>query len=639
MKTTPFLCLFACLPLAAQQPLLIPRQILFGNPERTAPLISPDGKKIAYLAPVNGLRNVWVRTLGKSDDRVVTNDTKRGISIFFWQDDSEHVLYMQDTGGDENFHLYQSSITKPETKDLTPFEKVRVGLIAKSMNFPDAVLVEMNKRKPELMDVYRLDLKTGALTMEAENPGGIAGWIADNQFHVRGAQRMLPDSSFEFLHRADDKAEWKAFAKSGADESLASFIGFSADDKRTWIILSVGAEAARLVEIDPATGAQKVVAEDPRYEVTSVLTHPVKNTLEAVLFARAKNEWMFLDKSIEAEFRELQKIKPGAEVNIDSRDRSDRLWIVSVSAPDAPYRFYLYNRDTKKTEFLMAARPKLEQYTLAPTEPVSFPARDGLKLEGYLTMPPGVKKPAPTVLFVHGGPWARDTYSYSGFVQWLANRGYAVLQVNFRGSTGYGKKHLNAGDKQWGATMHDDLIDAKRWAIKMGYSDAKRFAIMGGSYGGYATLAGLTFTPEEFTCGVDIVGPSNLVTLIKSIPPYWAPIKAMFDKRMGSLEKEEDFLRARSPLFKADRITKPLLIAQGANDPRVKQAESDQIVKAMRDSKKPVTYIVFPDEGHGFQKPQNNLRFVAAAENFLAQHLGGRAEPPSAEHDWKPFLK
>jgi dipeptidyl aminopeptidase/acylaminoacyl peptidase len=214
-----------------------------------------------------------------------------------------------------------------------------------------------------------------------------------------------------------------------------------------------------------------------------------------------------------------------------------------------------------------------------------------------------------------------------------------VLQVNFRGSTGYGKKHLNAGDRQWGATMHDDLIDAKRWAIKMGYSDAKRFAIMGGSYGGYATLAGLTFTPEEFTCGVDIVGPSNLVTLIKSIPPYWAPVKALFDKRMGSLEKEEDFLRSRSPLFKADRITKPLLIAQGANDPRVKQAESDQIVKAMRDSKKPVTYIVFPDEGHGFQKPQNNLRFVAAAENFLAQHLGGRAEPPSAEHDWKPFLK
>ena len=272
-------------------------------------------------------------------------------------------------------------------------------------------------------------------------------------------------------------------------------------------------------------------------------------------------------------------------------------------------------------------------------QPVSFKSRDGLTVEGYLTMPVGVAKNAPTVLLVHGGPWGRDAYGFSSLVQMIANRGYAVLQVNYRGSTGYGKAFLNAGDREWAGKMHDDLIDAKRWAIAQGYSDPNKFAIMGGSYGGYATLVGLAFTPEEFTCGVDIVGPSNLVTLLKTIPPYWEPMKAMFDKRVGSLNNQEDFLRSRSPLFKADRIVRPLLIGQGANDPRVKQAESDQIVKAMRDNNKPVEYIVFPDEGHGFARPDNNLRFFAATEQFLVKYLGGRAEPPSEKHDWKAFLK
>jgi dipeptidyl aminopeptidase/acylaminoacyl peptidase len=438
--------------------------------------------------------------------------------------------------------------------------------------------------------------------------------------------------------RADAKSPWKVLRKQSLDETNGGIIGFSPDNKSAWMISSVGANAARLVEVDLATDKEQVVAEDPNYDISGAITHPTKNTLEAVAFTRAKTEWQFFDKALEADYNFL-KSKLGEGVSIGSRSNDDKNWIITVSSAPRPAEYYFFDRANKKLDFLYAARPKLKDYKLAEMQPISFFARDGLTIHGYLTMPIGVAKNAPTVLLVHGGPWARDSYGYSGLVQLLANRGYAVLQVNFRGSTGYGKKFLNAGDKEWAAKMHDDLLDAKAWAVKQGHSDPKKFAIMGGSYGGYATLVGLTFTPDEFTCGVDIVGPSNIVTLLKSIPPYWAPMIAMFDKRVGSLTKEEDFLRSRSPLFKADRITKPLLIGQGANDPRVKQAESDQIVKAMRDAQKPVEYIVFPNEGHGFANPENNLRFFAATESFLAKHLGGRTEPPSAAHDWKSFLK
>jgi len=621
---------------AAEAP-LIPRELLFGDPERAAPTISPDGKKIAYLAPHNGKRNVWVKTIGKNDDRAITNDTKRGISQFFWQQDSQHTLHLQDSGGDENFHVFQTDIDSKSTKDLTPEAGARAGVIATSDKYPDQMLVSMNKRNKQLFDVYRVNLKTGELALEVENPGDILNWTADNDMQIRAADAMAGMIQ-ESRVRADAKSPWKVLRKQSLDETNGGIVGFSPDNKSAWLISSVGANAARLVEVELATDKEKVVAEDPNYDISGAIVHPTKNTLEAVSFTRAKTEWQFFDKALEADYNFL-KSKLGEGISIGSRSNDDKSWIVTVSTAPRPAEYYFYDRANKKLDFLYAARPKLKDYKLAEMQPVSYPARDGLTIHGYLTMPIGVSKNAPTVLLVHGGPWARDSYGYSGLVQLLANRGYAVLQVNYRGSTGYGKKFLNAGDKEWAAKMHDDLLDAKAWAVKQGYSDAKKFAIMGGSYGGYATLVGLTFTPEEFTCGVDIVGPSNIVTLLKSIPPYWAPMLAMFDKRVGSLAKEEDFLRARSPLFKADRITKPLLIGQGANDPRVKQAESDQIVKAMRDAEKPVEYIVFANEGHGFANPENNLRFFAATESFLAKHLGGRAEPPSAAHDWKPFLK
>jgi dipeptidyl aminopeptidase/acylaminoacyl peptidase len=629
-------CLLACaLPqlLSGDVP-LIPRAVLFGNPERTNPHISSDGKMLAYLAPDHDVLNVWVRTIGRNDDRPVTADRKRGIRIYFWQPAAASIIYLQDVGGNENFHVFQTDVATKQTRELTPGDKVRAQIVAVDEHHPDFMLVETNQRKSELMDVYRLDFKTGKLTLDTENPGDVSSWSADHAMQVRGAQALLPDGSQEIRLRTAGSA-WKSFQKLGPDENFGGIAGFTPDNQSVYLVSSVGANTSRLLLVNPKDGAQSVVAEDSHYDVSDTRFNCKTNQLEAVSFERAKTEWQVIDPAFRDDFDQLQKLHEGV-LRISSCDASDQHWVVSYSVDNGPVSFYEYDRAAKKGSFLFANRPLLEKYQLARTQPISFPARDGLTVNGYLTMPVGVEKNAPTVLLVHGGPWGRDGWGFSSLVQMLANRGYAVLQVNFRGSTGYGKQFLNAGDREWAGKMHTDLLDGKKWAIDQGYSDSKRFAIMGGSYGGYATLVGVAFTPDEFTCGVDIVGPSNLYTLLKTIPPYWATIRAMFDKRMG---KDEDFLRSRSPLFKADKIKAPLLIGQGKNDPRVNIAESDQIVKAMRDNSKEVEYIVFPDEGHGFARPENNLRFFAATDQFLAKYMGGRAEPPSAEEKWDAFLK
>jgi dipeptidyl aminopeptidase/acylaminoacyl peptidase len=617
---------------------LIPRKVLFGNPEMSGAEISPDGRMLAYLAPDQGVLNVWVRTIGLDDDRVITSDRKRGIHVYFWQPDSAHIIYAQDVDGNENFHIYQTALSTRETKDLTPFDNVRAHIIAVDAMHPEAMLIALNRRDPELFDVYRYDFQTGALEIDTGNPGDIAGWNADNDFHIRAATAILPGGYQEIRVRNDAQSPWKSFQRWGPDETLGGVAGFSPDNKSLWLISSVDANASRLIEVDIASGSTRVIAEDSHYDVSAAIENPRSHQLEAVGFVRARLEWEFFDPAIQAEFEVLRKVRDG-EVNIQSRSFDDRRWVVTYSSDIAPATYYLYNRDTKQAEFLFAARPALDQYELARMEPISYRARDGLTIHGYLTMPTGVTANAPMVLLVHGGPWMRDVWGYTGLVQLLANRGYAVLQVNFRGSTGYGKDFLNAGDREWAGRMHDDLLDAKAWAVELGYADPARVAIMGGSYGGYATLVGLAFTPGEFVCGVDIVGPSNLSTLLNSIPPYWAPMRAIFDKRVGHVEHEQEFLRSRSPLFKADRIQAPLLIGQGANDPRVKQSESDQIVRAMRANGQPVEYIVFADEGHGFVRPENNLRFFAATEQFLALYLGGRAELPAPDEDWSPFTK
>ncbi|MER3428109.1 MAG: S9 family peptidase [Pyrinomonas sp.] len=612
--------------LQAQQnlPPLIPREVLFGNPERASPQISPDGRLLAYLAPHNGVLNVWVRTIGQRDDRVVTDDRKRGIRIYFWQPDSRHIIYLQDQNGDENWRVYQTSIETKQTRDLTPFERVQARIVAVYPDIPDRILVALNNRDPRLHDVYRVDLKTGKLELDTQNPGDVADWVADNELRVRAAEVLLPDGSAEIRIRDNERSPWRVFLKWGPDESFGGIAGFTQDNRRVWLISSVEANAARLLEVDLATGKQRVIAADPQYDVGGILVHPRKRTLEAVSFVRARTEWQIIDRSLEPDFAALRKVRDG-DISISSRDLDDRTWIVSYVVDDGPVYWYTYDRRSRRAQLLFSNNSKLEKYKLAKMQPISFRARDGMTIYGYLTLPVGVEpRDLPMVLLVHGGPWARDTWGYNPMVQWLANRGYAVLQINFRGSTGYGKAYLNAGDREWAGKMHDDLIDGKNWAVKQGIADPKRVAIMGGSYGGYATLVGLAFTPDDFAAGVDIVGPSNLVTLLQSIPPYWAPIKATFNKRMGS---DEEFLKSRSPLFRANQIKKPLLIGQGANDPRVKQAESDQIVEALRKANIPVEYIVYTDEGHGFARPENRLHFYAKAEEFLAKHLGGRFEP------------
>lgn len=613
--------------LATQLPPLIPREILFGNPERTSPRLSPDGKYLAYIAPdTQNVLQVWLRTIGEEGDRQLTADKKRGIRIFFWTYNADQLIYMQDSDGDENFHLYLVNIHSNIVRDLTPFQGVKAQPVDFDHNFPDQILVGMNLKDPQKFDVYRVNLNNGAVELDSENPGNIVSWTADAEFQIRAATAATPDGGSDLLFRETTQGSWDTLRHWGPDDEGGA-VSFSADNKTLYIEGSHDANAARLLALDLATREEKVIAEDSEYDVGGIVIHPTTRVIQAVSFYKDKQEWRVLDESIAADFKAIAQVRPG-EFSISSRDLADKNWLVAYLTDDGPVYYYVYNRETKTSTFLFSNKPKLEGLQLASMQPVSFEARDGLTIHSYLTTPVGIPaKNLPTVLLVHGGPWARDTWGYDPQAQWLANRGYAVLQVNFRGSTGYGKAFVNAGNREWAGKMHDDLIDAVNWLVQQGISDPQKIAIMGGSYGGYATLVGLTFTPDVFACGVDIVGPSNLITLMQSIPPYWEPLKANFYHRVGNLETEEEFLKTRSPLFFVDRIEKPLLIGQGANDPRVKEAESEQIVKAMQQAGKPVEYALYPDEGHGFARPENRLHFYAIAEEFLAKYLGGRCEP------------
>jgi len=605
---------------------LIPRKVLFGNPERTSPQISPDGKMLAYLAPDQGFLNVWVRTLGQTDDRVITSDRKRGIRNLAWQLDSQNILYAQDQGGDENWHVYQANLATRQIKDLTPFEKARADIVALEASHPDTLLIQSNKRDPKVFDVYRVDLKTGELALDTENPGDVAGWQPDHGLQVRAAQVTTPDGGTIIRVRDDTKSPWRELMKWGSEETLGNLVGFTPDNKSLLVITSLNANAARLLSVDVASGKQTVIAEDPQFDVSFAVIEPKTGKLQAVVILRERRHFQVVDKSLDADFAALSRVRD-ADISDISQDLAGDKWVVTFEGDDAPVYYYLYDRATKRATVLFSNRPELEKYKLAKVQPIQYKARDGMLIYGYLTTPAGVEaKKLPMVVFPHGGPWGRDLWGYDPYAQWFANRGYAVLQPNFRASTGYGKQYLNAGDKQWAGSMHTDLLDGKDWVIQQGVADPNKVCIMGGSYGGYATLAALAFSPDAFSCGVDIVGPSNLNTLLKTIPPYWSTLLAVFHKRMGD---NEEILKAQSPLFKADQITKPLLIGQGANDPRVNKAESDQIVAAMRKNQKPVVYYVFPNEGHGFARPDNRMAFNAAAEEFLAQYLGGRFEPPT----------
>ena len=621
-------------------PSLIPRQLLFGNPEKTSAKLSPDGTKLAYLAPdANQVLNVWVRDLQRGgQDRQVTTDRKRGVRQFLWQFNNEAILYTQDKDGDENWHLYQTHIGTQLTKDLTPFEGVKVEMVDADPRFPHEMLIQMNKRDPALFDVYRLNLQTGQLQLDTENPGGVVQWIADHNLQTRASQSITEEGATLIRVRNQVTSPWRDWLKIEPTE-IGDIQDFSADNQSLYLMTSLDANTSRLVKIHVETGERTLVAEDPQYDLSDLLLHPTTYSLEAVGLERDKYEWMVLDPQLKADFDHLSQHLKGP-FTLASRDLANQNWIIISLSDQRPSHFYLYRRPSKTLDFLFSTQPTLERYSLSAMQPIRFQARDGMTLHGYLTLPYGQEpRQLPTVLLVHGGPWARDSWGMQPMAQWLANRGYAVLQINFRGSTGYGKAYLNAGNREWANKMHHDLLDGKEWLIGQGYAHPEKIAIAGGSYGGYATLVGLTFTPDAFCCGVDIVGPSNLITLLQTLPPYWKPLKTIMDIRVGKLETEEEFLKSRSPLFKADQIKKPLLIAQGANDPRVKQAESDQIVAAIRQKQLPVEYLLFTDEGHGFVRPENRLKFYAVAEAFLAKYLGGRYEPASPEENWETIKR
>ncbi len=611
---------------------LIPRQVLFGNPERAAPRLSPDGSRLAWIAPHNGVLNVWLTAIGPGGGidlraaEVVTDDTDRGIRTFAWAHDNRHLLYLQDTGGDENWRLYDVDLETMERRDLTPFDGVQTQLVAMEPEFPAELLIGLNKDNKELHDVYRLDLVTGKLTKEVENPGYL-GWVADSRLVVRAAFEPAPDGSLRVLVRDDAGDKWRVLLEVPADDALTTdAVGFSADGKSIVMITSLDAETARLVSIDLASGEREVLAADPVSDVSDVRISPVTKQPQIVTFNKDRSDYLVLDPSAVDDLAAIRALSPGDPM-FTSGDDADENWLVAFSNDDGPVHYYAYDRASLTGAFLFEHQPELARYQLSHLEPFEYRARDGLTIHGYATFPAdGPRTGLPTVLYVHGGPWARDAWGYNASAQWFANRGYLCLMVNYRGSTGYGKAFINAGDRQWGAKMQDDLTDAVAHAVGQGWSDPKRIAIFGGSYGGYAALAGATFTPDLYRCAVDLVGPSNLKTLIETIPPYWAPMAAQFHRRVGDPAKDAEFLWSRSPLSRADQIKIPMLIAQGANDPRVKQAESEQIVAAMKAAGIEHEYLLFPDEGHGFAKPENRMIFYAAAEKFLARYLGGRVE-------------
>jgi dipeptidyl aminopeptidase/acylaminoacyl peptidase len=616
---------------------LIPRKLLFGNPDKTQARISPDGKQLSYIAPVNGVLNVWVGPVEDPEAaKPVTNDTNRGIRFHQWAYTSKHILYIQDKGGDENWRIYGVNLETGEVTDYTPIEKVNARIESLSSRTPEKVVIALNDRNEQVHDLHILDLKNGERTLLIQNDEGFLAYTVDDEFRVRMGSRMTPDGGMDILTRKEDNT-WELFTHVPMEDMLTTQVfGFDASGQYLYLADSRERNTSALVQYDTQINEFQLLAEDPRADLSGVIIHPSELRVQAVSFTYDHRYWQVLDSSIQADLDFLATVERG-EVDVISRTQDDQHWIVAYTMDNSPVRYYRYERAEREAHFLFSDRKDLEDKPLANMRSVIIKSRDGLDLVSYLTLPTGSDsngtgrpvKPLPMVLFVHGGPWGRDDWGFHPYHQWLANRGYAVLSVNFRASTGFGKAFTNAGNMEWGAAMHDDLLDAVDWAVNEGIADRNSIAIMGGSYGGYATLAGLTFTPDVFACGVDIVGPSNILTLLETIPPYWKPMLEVLTSRVGDHRTEEgrEFLKSRSPLTYADRIRKPLLIGQGANDPRVKQAESDQIVQAMQAKNIPVTYVLYPDEGHGFARPENNMSFSAVAEAFLAGILEGRYEP------------
>ncbi|HJT65468.1 MAG TPA: alpha/beta fold hydrolase [Pyrinomonadaceae bacterium] len=633
------LTLLAVAPLVhAQAPPLIDRELFFGDPEISGAQISPDGAYIAFIKPFKGTRNVWVKRTADpfTSAKPITADTARPIPAYFWSRDGKYILYVQDKAGDENYNVYTVNPADnpgagqevPAARNLTEVKGVRAFIYSVPRSEPDAIYVGLNDRDPAWHDLYKVKISTGERSLVRKNTDRVTGWIFDLKDQLRLASRSAENGDTEIL-RVDANGLTKVYS-CNVFESCGP-VRYHKDGERTYFVTNKGAnvDLVRLELFNPATGKEEVVESDPlkRVDFGNASFSEVTDELISTSYEDERERIYWKDKNFEADYKLLQKQLPGKEIGFGSATKDEKLWIVSAYSDADPGATYLFDRGTKKLTLQYRIREKLNRDYLAPMTAVKYPSSDGLEVPAYLTLPKGVAaKNLPVILFPHGGPWGRDNWGYNPFAQFLANRGYAVLQPNFRGSTGYGKKFLDAGNKEWGQKMQDDVTWGVKYLIAQGIADPKRVGIMGGSYGGYATLAGVTFTPDTYAAAVSIVGPSNLITLLDSIPPYWEPIRKLFYERMGDPNTPEGKaqLERQSPLNSAAKIKTPLLVVQGANDPRVNKRESDQIVVALRDRGFPVEYLVAPDEGHGFQRPVNNMAMFAASEKFLAKYLGGR---------------
>ena len=650
MKRLLFALIWLCtFTVYAKLPALIPREILFGNPERADPQISPDGSQLTWLAPdKSGVLNVWVSAVDGANPHPVTNETDYPIHYYRWAANGKYILYLHDNNGNEIDHLFSADLITGNVRDLTPFRGVRAQNVLTDSQHPTSLLVALNQRDRSAFDMYRVDLETGAITLEATNPGDVLTWKTDNNFVIRAATAFDGKTGRTIIRVRDGPAKpWRdlvvmpferaLFAGEVVNGSLVA--AFDPDGKSLLIDSALHSDKGRLVRVDLRDGRELgAVAEDAHADVAyfsgsrlglepSVICHPVTGALQAVEFDYTTPHWFFLDPKLKTDFESINRQVPGF-IGLVSRDNADEKWIVAIQRSDAPGSYYAFDRKTKKLTKMLDSNPDILRFPRAPKKPVVMKARDGLDLVSYLTTPLGVEaKNLPLVLLIHGGPWDRDDDSYDPEVQFLANRGYAVLQVNYRGSTGFGIKFFNAGNLQVGLGMVEDLFDAVHWAVDQGIADPKRIAAMGGSMGGYATLRALEMRPDLFVCGVDEFGPADEAASFSSFPKYWSNILARWRRREGDADHDENWNRKISPLYHVDAIRAPLLISQGTNDPRVSIANTNAMVDALRKAKREVIYVVYPDEGHGLARPENNLDFYGRVEEFLAKHLGGRAEP------------
>jgi dipeptidyl aminopeptidase/acylaminoacyl peptidase len=625
-------------PAASGVPPVIDRELIFGNPEIAGAELSPDGKYVAFVKPWKDTRNVYVKGVDEpfSAARLLTTETKRPVAGFFWTWDSKSVLYVKDNDGDENFNVYAvdpaakpaAGADAPASRDLTGLKGVRVFIYDVPKSDPDAAYIGLNDRDKAWHDLYKLKISTGEKTLVRKNTERITGWNFDLKGNLRLASRSAENGDTEILRVDPDKFtkiySCNVFENCGA-------IRFHKDGKQVYFESNKGADVnlVSLMLLDPETGKTEMVESDPLKQVDfgGARFSEATDDLVLTLYVGERRRRYYRDKGFETDLKWLEGKFPGKEVSIASDTRDEQTWLIVANSDTEPGETYLFERKTHKLALQYKIREKLPREALASMKPVKYKSSDGLEIPAYLTLPKGVPaKNLPALVIPHGGPWARDFWGYNGLAQFFANRGYAVLMPNFRGSTGYGKKFLDAGNKEWGKKMQDDVTWGAKYLAAEGIADPKRIGILGGSYGGYATLAGVTFTPDLYAAAVDIVGPSNLITLLESIPPYWEPIRKLFYERMGDPNTAEGkaLLTERSPLTQADKIKTPLLVVQGANDPRVNKREADQIVIALRDRGYPVEYLLAPDEGHGFARPVNNMALYMTAEKFLAKHLGGR---------------